>query len=641
MTPLLSIKNLYKTYNNGETKTQVLKNINIDIFEGEFIAIVGASGSGKSTLMNILGVLDNPSSGSYKIKGKDIKTSVDDEKATLRRENFGFIFQKYFLLNNLTAKENVEMPAIYANVTKTNRERKARQLLNQLGLKDKINSYPNQLSGGQQQRVSIARALINGGDIILADEPTGALDSKSSAYVLNILKELNSLGHTIILVTHDKNIAQATNRIIELKDGQIISDNTINKENIVNKSNIVKSIKTYNYFSLFKEVLKMSIQSILTHKLRSILTMLGIIIGIASVVSVVALGKGSQNEILKKINALGANTIDIYKGVQGSSIPARNLNIHDVRAILKLPFVNSASPILQIGTNIYSQGKSFRAMINGVDSNYFKARSIIINDGSNFKDTDIYTLANVAVIDNNTKKILFPNQNNVIGKIIVIAGKLPVKIIGLYENKQASRANNEPVIWLTYSTVSYKLLGQGFLSSISITINEIAKIMDAEKEIENKLQKKHGVKDFTLVRSDTIKKTVEQTTRIFTLFISSIAVISLIVGGIGVMNIMLVSVTERTSEIGLRMAVGARKNDILKQFLFEAITICLIGTIIGIILSFIIGSIASYFVKFDPIYSIYSIINAVVISILIGVLFGFLPAKRASNLNPVTALARE
>lgn len=277
--PLLEIKGVSRAFQSGDQALTVLNNIDLTINRGEMVAIIGASGSGKSTLMNILGCLDKPSQGQYLIDGQDVSNMDADQLAQLRRENFGFIFQRYHLLSDLTALENAEIPALYANTTKEQRREKAEQLLTRLGLEERLAHKPNQLSGGQQQRVSIARALVNGGDVILADEPTGALDSHSGKEMMQLIQELHADGHTIILVTHDPKVAAFADRVIEIKDGQIIQDQQNHdkpKSNVVAKEN--NAIQDHNkQLSIFRylEAFKMALLAMSNNRLRTFLTMLG------------------------------------------------------------------------------------------------------------------------------------------------------------------------------------------------------------------------------------------------------------------------------------------------------------------------------------------------------------------------------
>lgn len=652
---LIVLKNINKEFQNGENKVKVLNNINIEINRGEFIAIIGSSGSGKSTLMNLLGCLDTPTSGQYLIKDKAVEHLSKDELAELRREYFGFIFQRYHLINSINAAENVEIPAIYSGINKEDRRIRSYNLLSFLGLHGKEKQKPNQLSGGQQQRVSIARSLMNGGEVILADEPTGALDSKNGAQVMELLNQLHKDGHTIIIVTHDLNIAKQANRVIEISDGEIIADyqNVKDTDEIkTDSSSQNKSISFENQPSMFsftyqfKEAFYMAYTAILSHKIRSFLTMLGIIIGIASVVSIVALGNGSQKQILNQINSMGTNTIDIYPGSSWGDRKAsqiKTLSERDIRLLQEQPYIDSVSANVSGNRSITYKSQEVTSQVMGVSENFFRVKAFDFAFGNSFQANDIKKQTQVVVIDSNTQNKLFPNMNPV-GEVIFI-GKVPVRIIGVLEAQTSNfgRANENLQIFVPYTTAMHRMLGVKHLASITLRIKDGVDTQVAEQGIISLITRSHGdKKDFFTNNLDSVKQTVEQTTATLTLLISAIAIISLIVGGIGVMNIMLVSVTERTKEIGVRMAVGARQSDIMKQFLIEAVLVCLIGGTLGILLSLLIGYLFnSLDVGFSMIYSTSSIITAVVCSSAIGVIFGFIPARNAAKLDPIVALVQE
>ena len=648
MKKIIEIENINKYFGEGENRVHVLKNISFEIKKGEFIAIIGQSGSGKSTLMNILGCLDRVTDGSYKIDGREISRFSKDELSELRQQKFGFIFQRYNLISTLTALENVALPAIYAGLSEKERNSRAEELLVKLGLGDKIKNKPNQLSGGQQQRVSIARALMNGGEIILADEPTGALDSKSGERVMKILTDLHKEGHTIILVTHDKNIANYANRIIEIKDGEIYNDSVKKIETEVIKDSVKKinQVKKNLFYSKaqFLESLKMATNAIITHKMRSLLTMLGIIIGIASIICVVALGNGSQQKILSDINSLGTNTLDIFNGRGRGDRNAnkkRNLTIKDADFLRKQFYTESVTPNVNGSGTLTYGNKSYTASLRGVGEEYFNVKGLELDTGKLFNRDDVINGSQVVVIDENSRSQLFKDKNP-IGEILIF-NKRPLKIIGSVITKNNMSMNSSDLVLYTpYTTAMNRIIGDNHINSITMKIKDNVDMQIAEKDVTNILTIRHKAKDFFIMNVDTLKKTVESTTNTMKLLISCIACISLVVGGIGVMNIMLVSVTERTREIGIRMAIGAKQRNILQQFLIEAILICLIGGVLGVGISVAFGIIFNMVIKnFTMIFSIFSIVAAVLCSTMIGVIFGYMPAKNASELDPINALSRD
>ncbi|ECQ1390390.1 MacB family efflux pump subunit [Campylobacter coli] len=641
---MIFLNNICK--NIGENA--ILKNVSLSIEKGEFVAIIGQSGSGKTSLLNIIGTLDEPSSGSYIFDNYEVTQLNSDEKARLRREKIGFIFQRYNLLNLLSANDNVALPAVYAGKKVQERNFRAQELLDNLELEHKIESKPNELSGGQQQRVSIARALMNGGGLILADEPTGALDSKSGIMVLEILKKLNTQGHTIVLVTHDPKIAAQAKRVIEIKDGEILSDSK--KDKIVYQGQVKSMPKEKKTLTLLKnqafECLKIAYSSILAHKLRSILTMLGIIIGIASVVCVVALGLGSQAKVLESIARLGTNTIEIRPGKGFGDLRSgkTRLNFSDLETLRSLDYLEAVDAHSNTSGVATYTNISLSARAEGVGVNNFAIEGLKLQVGRILNNEDIETNANVAVLDFNAKKNLFPRQKSedVLGRVVIFNSQ-PFKIIGvLQKDTEKPIEDNVVRLYMPYTTLMNKLTGDRNLREIIVKVKDDVSSTLAENAIIRILEIKRGQRDFFTFNSDTFKQAITANKRTTTILTASVAVIALIVGGIGVMNIMLVSVSERTREIGIRMAIGARREDIMMQFLIEAVMICSMGAILGVLLSvFVIFGFNTLSTDFPMILNAYSVLLGLLSSVLIGVIFGFFPARNAANLNPISALSKE
>ncbi|MGE6108315.1 MacB family efflux pump subunit [Aeromonas sobria] len=648
MGALLQLRGIGRRFGEGERAVTVLDGIDLEIARGEMLAIVGASGSGKSTLMNLLGCLDQPSEGAYLVAGRDTATLSRDELAALRREHFGFIFQRYHLLADLDARANVEVPALYAGMDPAERRLRAETLLTRFGLASRLDHKPSQLSGGQQQRVSIARALINGGEVILADEPTGALDSQSGDEVMNSLKALHRQGHTLVIVTHDMEIARHAERIIELKDGRVIADRRTGPEGTQSPPALPPPPPASGHARPLEglgNALHMALRAMVAQRLRTFLTMLGIIIGIASVVTVVALGQGSQQRVLENINAMGTSTLEVFPG-RGfgdmRSATIQTLRIGDAEAIARLGYVHSVTPSLSTSATLRLGSTAVTGTINGVGAQFFQVRGYRLAQGMGFDRQSEESLAQEVVIDENTRDKLFAPTQSPLGQVILL-GNLPCRVIGVAIKSQSGFGSDETLnVWIPYTTAMSRMLGQSHLRSISVRIQDEVSLSTAQDGISRLLTLRHGSQDFFLLNTDTIRQTMSQTSATLTMLVSMIALISLIVGGIGVMNIMLVSVTERTREIGVRMAVGARTRDILQQFLIEAVLVCLLGGVLGIALSLLLGQLFDHFSSsFKMSYSLPAMGVACLCASLIGVIFGFAPARRAASMDPIHALERE
>ncbi|MHA7685474.1 MacB family efflux pump subunit [Cupriavidus sp. PET2-C1] len=661
--PLLQLTDVTRRFPAGDQEVIALKNVNLSIGAGEFVAIVGASGSGKSTLMNILGCLDHPSAGSYRVGGRETRDLDEDALAQLRRERFGFIFQRYHLLPHLNSVANVELPAVYADTLEAERQARARQILSRLGLADRAEHRPGQLSGGQQQRVSIARALMNGGEVILADEPTGALDSKSGQSVIQILHELNANGHTIIIVTHDEHVAAHACRIIEIRDGVIVADQPNTPVLRLAPACATAQAKAptdptdhptphqagaqrWSASAIrFVEAMRMAWFALASHRLRTILTILGITIGVMSVVSLVAIGGGAKRYLLELFGSIGTNMISIYPGRDwgdGQAEAIQTLVPADVAALAEQHYIDSATPEMSRSLLLRYRNIGVSAFVSGVGEQYFRVRGMKLAQGIGFGLDELGRQAQVAVIDQNTRRKLFGSNPNALGEVILV-DSVPFIVIGVTtDSKRASGDTKNLNVWVPSSTASARLFGQHHLDSITVRIRDGQSSKAVENSVERLMTQRHGRKDFFTYNQDSVAKATKNAGQSMALFLLLIGAITLVVGGIGVMNIMLVSVTERTGEIGIRMAVGARQSDIMLQFLVEAVMMCLVGGIIGIMLSFGTRFIFSMFVtKWSMVFSVESIIVAFLCSTLIGILFGIVPARHAARLNPIDALARE
>ncbi|MCL5051274.1 MacB family efflux pump subunit [Aliidiomarina maris] len=640
--PLIRLRGITKSYQSGELTTQVLHGIDLDIQAGEFVAIVGSSGSGKSTLMNILGCLDKPTEGDYEFRGRAVSALDHDELAALRRDAFGFVFQNYNLLAAADAVANVELPAVYSGRPATERRERAKALLSQLGLAERLDHKPGQLSGGQQQRVSIARALMNGGDIILADEPTGALDSQSGKDVMALLAELSRQGHTIILITHDPKVAAHADRLIEIKDGHIVADNKREDAVVVAEPKVTPARGKGNVLNDLGEAFATAARSLKANVFRTMLTLLGIVIGVASVISMLAIGQGAQQEVVDRISAMGSNLLSVFPGApnQRGRWNVATLVPEDADAINELPNVLAAVPELTGSQTLRRAGFDQQTQVNATYATYPMARNWFPQQGSFFTQEDEEMTNTVAVIGHTVARQMFPDRDP-LGEFLLINNVL-FRVIGVMQERGASPwgQDQDDVVLVPFSTGSLRLFGQRFVRNITIAVDNTQLMHQTHQEVHNLLLERHGVEDFTIRNMASIIETQTETENTMTVLLGVIAVISLVVGGIGVMNIMLVSVTERTREIGVRMATGARRLHIMQQFLIEALTVSLLGGVLGVAIG--LGATALIERLGTPVlYATAPVVLAFACAFLTGLIFGFLPARKASRLDPVQALSSE
>ncbi|MFI3904559.1 MULTISPECIES: MacB family efflux pump subunit [Ochrobactrum] len=643
--PLIRLQDIRKTYHNGDLAVEVLHGITLDIRAGEFVAIKGASGSGKSTLMNILGCLDSPSGGEYWLEGEDVSTLDADELAALRRRTFGFVFQSYNLIATSTAQENVEVPAIYAGMPAAERHARAAELLNSLKLGDRLDHRPNQLSGGQQQRVSIARALMNGGRIILADEPTGALDSQSGEDVMALLRAMHEQGHTIIVITHAREVAERADRLIEIRDGQILSDTLMREMPDSDAPQNLQQIAANSAAGMadISEAVKMAMRALRANIFRTVLTLLGIIIGVSSVVTMLAIGTGAQNSILDRINAMGTDLVLIrpsMPGFRGSGSVA-TLVPEDADAILQLPNVKTAVPEVTGSVTLRRGNIDYQSQANGTVPAFSTAKSWKIESGDFITEHDMESYAPVAVIGKTVEKTLFPDGSNPIGQYILIQ-KIPFQVIGTLESKGAGfgGSDQDDVVVVPLTTGNLRLFGQKYVRTITVQVKDSDLINTTQDQIQELLDQRHKQRDTMITNMSSIRDDAAAMGSTLTIFLGSVAAISLLVGGIGVMNIMLVSVTERTREIGVRMATGARRRDILLQFITEALTVSAIGGAIGVLVGLGAATLAGL-AGLTIGYSAGPVLLAFACAFATGLVFGFLPARKASRLLPAVALSSE
>ena len=657
--PLIELRAITRTFGTGDTAVRVLHGIDLCIGHGEFVAICGQSGSGKSTLMNILGCLDTPTSGQYLVEGRDVAHCSADELAALRSEVFGFVFQRYNLIGTETALQNVAMPAIYRGLGSKLREARAKRLLDRLGLEARATFRPSALSGGQQQRVSIARALMNGGRVILADEPTGALDSATGEEVLRLLHELHAEGHTIILITHDAGIAARAGRVIQLGDGRIVGDSRRDADHAGGGCQPAAPTGTADgpasgaggavapgrngLAGDLAAAFAMALRSLRNNLFRTALTLLGIVIGVAAVITMLAMGDGSKAEVLQRIEAMGPDLLVVRPGapnIRGSS-DVKTLTADDAKALEGLPNVLRVVPENGKGITVRFGRNDYATNGVGTTAEYPRARNWGLLAGQFLAEADVASYAPVAVIGTTVRDAIFTEGEDPVGQVILI-DNVPFEVIGVMSTKGESAFGSDldDNVFVPITTGRMRLFGQTHVRAIALHLADMNRSEETAAVVEEVLEARHRTADFRVRNMASLIETATETQNTMSLLLGSIAAISLLVGGIGVMNIMLVSVTERFREIGIRMACGARRLQIQLQFLVEAVLVCAIGGLIGVGLGFGAGYVASTFGS-PVIFSLPPVLMAFGSAFLVGVVFGFLPARRAARLDPVVALASE
>jgi macrolide transport system ATP-binding/permease protein len=649
---MIEIKNVEKTYVVGEQRLRVLKGVSLTIEDGDFVAIMGPSGSGKSTLMNLLGLLDVPSNGSYQLNGREVSKLSEDELAVVRRDEIGFVFQQFHLLPRLTALENVTLPLLYTQETVDSDL--GEELLHDVGLETRIDHRPSEMSGGQQQRVAIARALVNKPRIIFADEPTGNLDSASEKQIMALLRDLNEAGITIVIVTHEEEIGEKAKRLIRMRDGLVHSD--VRREDFKRptlepkpKQEEAQGIHWSEIFEHFRQGFK----TLAANKVRTGLSMLGVLIGVGAVITMLAIGKGAQEQIEKQMASLGSNLLVVRQasvrvaGVKQDPGSVTRLAVGDAVAIKdKLPFVKSAAPTVSGHVQVTYQNKNWGTTVNGVAADYAQMHASEPDMGRFFTPEEANKRLRLALLGVTVVRELFPDRSP-IGEMIKINSVL-FQVVGVLPEKGGSgfRDQDDQII-IPVLTAMHRLLGKDYVDEIEVEIDAPAHMEAVRSAALDLLATRHRVPlsqrgdSFQVRNMADIQAALSSSSRTMSLLLASIAAISLLVGGIGIMNIMLVSVTERTKEIGLRKAVGARSRDILLQFMSESVVVSAFGGVAGIILGILTTMALTTFAGWATAITFTSVALAFFFATSIGIVFGVVPAKKASKLNPIEALRYE
>ncbi len=655
---MIELKHITKTYQMGNVQVQALLNVSLKIAPGEFIAIMGPSGSGKSTLLHIVGFLDRPDSGSYLLGNQEITELSDDELALLRNQLAGFVFQQFHLLPRISALENAELPLIYAG--RRHLKEKALEKIKEVGLLQRTFHRPNELSGGEQQRVAIARSLVNEPLIILADEPTGNLDTKSEEEIIAILEDLNQNGKTIIMVTHEQEIAAHAKRIIRMRDGEIVADDkkeTKRKKPLVMTQRltidtILSESRQAFAKAAFIDHFRQALHAIVSHKMRSLLSMVGILIGIASVIAMLALGQGAKESISERLASLGSNLLTVRPGssqLHGVALEAGTVTrftLQDADAITKLTdTVSRVSPSVSGRGQLVYGNKNWNTQILGTGVEYAPMRAAVPTIGRFFTEEELRRREKLVVLGTTVIENLFGDADP-LGAIVKI-NRINFKVIGVLPEKGATGwRDQDDVAVIPVTTAMYRLLGKQYIDSIDVEVRAPSLMEEAQDTLRTLIMKRHRLtKDdedsFYIRNMAEIQEALQSTTRTMTWLLGSIAAIALLVGGIGIMNIMLVSVSERTREIGLRKAIGARKIDIMVQFLIESVFMTVSGGIVGILFgvgaSMLLALLAGWATK----VSLFAIVLATTFSLIVGISFGLWPARQAARLNPIDALRYE
>ncbi|MEJ5030499.1 ABC transporter permease [Comamonas sp. MYb69] len=648
--PLIELRGIRKRYggsSSGRPEVEVLHGIDLSIQAGEFVAIVGQSGSGKSTLMHLLGCLDRPSAGSYRFNGQDVAALDADALAWLRREAFGFVFQGYHLIATDSAQENVEMPAIYAGSARPARASRAQALLGRLGLADKRHLRPNQLSGGQQQRVSIARALMNGGRIILADEPTGALDSQSGAEVMALLHELADAGHTIVLITHDRRVAAQARRVIEIRDGCIVSDSDPSLSKAPSQAALPPpdmdeaALKASTQpMADLREALRSAWRSMRIHRARTALTLLGIVIGVASVIVMLAVGMGARQEVVARMGAMGATVMYINNRKPPQGGPTGVTTLADLEAVEQLPEVAHAMPVARDPATVRYGNVAWQGDTIAATSAWPAIHNWPVAQGRFFTDAEDAELAPVVVIGKKVHERFFEGRK-ALGELLLI-GTTPFQVVGVMSEKGAGDGgqSQDDLVVVPYRSGILRIFPNGKSFDPHYTViqaRDSQSVLPAQAAIENLLRLRHGREDFYVANAAARLQAAAQAKDSMTTMLSLIAAVSLLVGGIGVMNVMLMAVKERTREIGIRMATGARQWDIQRQFMTEAVLITMVGGTVGVLLGVLIGAVL-VFLGGAVVLSVSAMLLAFGCAVVTGLVFGWMPARQAARLEPVVAL---